>query len=192
MVHIFKNNVSLDQNQIKDMVLDKRDSHPLNGIEGQIYYNTLEKKIYYRDDIKWVDVSGGFSLEEGDDYIKITIDEDTVFFSLNDDPLEKIKNKQDSLTPDGTGTKYPTVDAVNTKIQELEESIDDVSGDKNFIYHQNFPSSTWEIIHNLNKEPSVTIKDSADTVVEGQIIINDGVKVLITFNAPFTGTAILN
>lgn len=65
-------------------------------------------------------------------------------------------------------------------------------GDKNFIHHQNFPSATWEINHDLDKKPSVTITDSADTVVEGQIIINDGVKVLITFNAPFTGIAILN
>lgn len=105
---------------------------------------------------------------------------------------ELIENKQDSLDFDGTGTKYPTVDAVNTKIQELEESINNVSGDKNFIYHQNFPSATWEIIHNLNKKPSVTVTDSADTVVEGNIVINDGIKVVITFNAPFTGIAILN
>lgn len=106
--------------------------------------------------------------------------------------VEFTVNKQDDLTPDGTGTKYPTVDAVNTKFQELEDDISNVSGDKNFIYNQNFPSATWEIIHNLNKKPSVTITDSANTVVEGQIIINDGVKVVITFNAPFTGTAILN
>lgn len=64
--------------------------------------------------------------------------------------------------------------------------------DKNFIYEQNFPLATWEINHNLNKKPSVTVTDSANTTVEGQIIINDGVKVLITFNAPFSGTAILN
>lgn len=76
-------------------------------------------------------------------------------------------------------------------VEEIIENLD-INGDKNFTYHQNFPSATWEIIHNLNKKPSVTITDSADTVVEGQIIINDGVKVLVTFNAPFTGIAILN
>lgn len=76
-------------------------------------------------------------------------------------------------------------------VEDIIENLD-IDGDKNFIYHQNFPSATWEIIHNLNKKPSVTVTDSADTVVEGQIIINDGVKVVITFNAPFTGTAILN
>lgn len=105
---------------------------------------------------------------------------------------ELVENKQNDLTHDGTGTKYPTVDAVNEKIQELEDSIVVGSGDKHFIYEQNSPSDIWDITHNLNKKPSVTITDSADTVVEGQVIFNDGVKVIISFNAPFTGTAILN
>lgn len=76
-------------------------------------------------------------------------------------------------------------------VEDIIENLD-IDGDKNFIYHQNFPSTTWEIIHDLNKKPSVTVTDSADTVVEGQVMINDGIKVLIIFNAPFTGTAILN
>ena len=105
---------------------------------------------------------------------------------------ELIENKQDSLTPDGTGTKYPTVDAVNQVIDGIRDDIDNVIGDKNYIHNQNSPESTWEIYHHLGKKPSVTVTDSANTVVEGQIIINDGIKVLMTFNAPFTGTAILN
>lgn len=67
-----------------------------------------------------------------------------------------------------------------------------LEGDKNFIYDQTTPSKEWDIFHNLNKKPSVTVTDSAGTVVEGSVIINDGVRLLIEFNAPFTGTAILN
>lgn len=105
---------------------------------------------------------------------------------------EKFINKQNDLNPDGTGTKYPTVDAVNQAIDDIRDDINNVTGDKNYIHNQNFPDSTWEIYHHLNKKPSVTVTDSAGTVVEGQIIINDGIKVVITFNAPFTGIAILN
>lgn len=105
---------------------------------------------------------------------------------------EKFINKQNDLNPDGTGTKYPTVDAVNQAIDDIRDDINNVSGDKNYVHNQNFPSSTWEIYHNLNKKPSASITDSAGTIVEGQIIINDGIKVVITFNAPFTGIAILN
>lgn len=98
---------------------------------------------------------------------------------------EKKENKQNDLTPDGTGVKYPTVDAINEALERLES-------DKNFVYDQTSPSKEWDIIHNLNKKPSCTIIDSAGTVVEGKIIINDGVRLLIEFNAPFTGSAILN
>ena len=67
-----------------------------------------------------------------------------------------------------------------------------LESDKNFIYDQTTPSKEWGILHNLNKKPSVTVTDSAGTVVEGSIVINDGVRLLIKFNVPFTGTAILN
>src|SRR5690606_11352528 len=38
----------------------------------------------------------------------------------NLDKYELIKNKQNDLTPDGTGTKFPTVDAVIKAILEIE------------------------------------------------------------------------
>lgn len=147
--------------------------------EGSNQIEVVDGKLRVKEDV-------------GDDYINIVEGPDFFHFSLDDSTLEKISNKQDSLDEDGTGTKYPTVDAVNEKIEELESDIDDIEGDKNFIYNQNTPSATWEITHNLNKKPSVSVTDSANTLVEGQIIINDGVLVKITFNAPFSGTAILN
>ena len=36
---------------------------------------------------------------------------------------EDVANKQDSLTPDGTGVKYPTVDAVNAGLDSLSEGL---------------------------------------------------------------------
>jgi len=87
-------------------------------------------------------------------------------------------NKQNDLTPDGTGTKYPTVDAVN-------EAFSNFDGDKNYVYEQLTPSKIWDIEHTLNKKPSVTVTDSAGTVYEGKIIINDGFRVVIEFNIAF-------
>lgn len=68
----------------------------------------------------------------------------------------------------------------------------DIESDKNYVYDQPTPSKEWDIIHNLNKKPSCTIIDSAGTVIEGKVVINDGVRILIEFNAPFTGSVILN
>jgi hypothetical protein len=54
------------------------------------------------------------------------------------------------------------------------------------------PSASWEITHNMNKYPSVTVCDSAGTVVVGAISYVDSNSLVITFNSPFSGTAILN
>lgn len=94
-------------------------------------------------------------------------------------------NKQNDLTPDGTGTKYPTVDAINNALNNL-------GADKNFVYEQIAPSEEWTAYHGLNKKVSPIVTDSAGTVIEGQLIVNDGVKVVVRFNFPFTGFLICN
>ena|SRR5690606_6098032 len=71
-------------------------------------------------------------------------------------------------------------------------SEEDVEGDKYFIYEKTTPSTIWLIDHPLNKKVSVTVTDSAGTVIEGQITLNTGTQVEIKFNAPFWGYAYLN
>lgn len=41
---------------------------------------------------------------------------------------ESIGNKQNSLTPDNTGTKFPTVDAVNGALGTINNAIDAING----------------------------------------------------------------
>lgn len=108
------------------------------------------------------------------------------------DKYELTLNKQNNLNPDGTGTKYPTVDAVNNKFQELEEEISSVSGDKTYVHEQITPSKIWEYEHGLGKKPSVQATDSAGTVIMGQITVNDGIRVRIEFNIAFWGYATNN
>lgn len=64
--------------------------------------------------------------------------------------------------------------------------------DKNYTYEQGTPSELWTIIHPLKKKVSVTITDSAGTVVIGKVTLNDGDKVIVEFGAPFSGYAELN
>ena len=128
----------------------------------------------------------------GDEYIEIENSPTDYKIKLNVDKIELVENKQDSLSPDGTGTKYPTVDAVNEKVQELEDSITNAAGDKNFVYEQVTPSKIWEYEHGLGKKPSVQVTDSAGTVMMGQITVNDGIRVRIEFNIAFWGYATNN
>ena len=62
-----------------------------------------------------------------------------------------------------------------------------------FVYNQAIASDTWVIEHNLNKEPSITVTDSAGTRITGfQADYNNLNTVTITFNGGFTGKAVLN
>ena len=64
--------------------------------------------------------------------------------------------------------------------------------DKNFVYTQNVASATWVVTHNLNKFPSVSVVDSANTLVNGQVEYNSINEVTISFRAAFAGKAFFN
>lgn len=64
--------------------------------------------------------------------------------------------------------------------------------DKSFTFTQSSPATSWSITHNLSKKPSVTVVDSADTVVVGDVEYNDLNSLTITFTAAFSGKAYLN
>lgn len=65
-------------------------------------------------------------------------------------------------------------------------------GDAHFTHTQSTPSTTWSIEHNLGKKASVTVVDSADSVVYGDIEYTDLNNLTITFNGAFSGKAYLN
>ena len=67
-----------------------------------------------------------------------------------------------------------------------------LTGDKNFIYTKGTPDKVWDITHNLGKYPSVTIVDSAGSVVMGDITYTSKSAIKITFSAAFSGKAYLN
>jgi len=64
--------------------------------------------------------------------------------------------------------------------------------DKTFVFSQSVPSVQWTVQHNLNKFPSITVIDSADTVVTGEYVYIDSNNVTLNFSAGFAGKAYLN
>jgi hypothetical protein len=64
--------------------------------------------------------------------------------------------------------------------------------DKNYKHVQGVSSATWTIAHNLDKFPSVTVKDSAGSIVIGEIQYNDTNNITLTFSGAFSGEAYLN
>ena len=61
-----------------------------------------------------------------------------------------------------------------------------------YIHNQTVSSTTWNVTHNLNKFPSVSIVDSANTEVIGEVEHIDSNNLTIKFSAAFSGKAYLN
>ncbi len=64
--------------------------------------------------------------------------------------------------------------------------------DKHYVHNQSSSAATWNITHNLNKYPSVTVVDSAGTVVAGDITYVGANSLTVTFRSAFSGKAYLN
>lgn len=76
--------------------------------------------------------------------------------------------------------------AVSDFKQELvEEPLDS----KQYTHIQLVPSQVWNITHNLNTIPSVTVIDSSGQQVVGDIIHNSAHSTTIMFSAVFSGSA---
>lgn len=65
-------------------------------------------------------------------------------------------------------------------------------GDKHFVYTQRTPSDRWVVNHGLDKYPSVTVVDSAESIVVGNCEYIDKNIVILTFNGSFSGKAYFN
>ena len=65
-------------------------------------------------------------------------------------------------------------------------------GDLHYEHVQSTASNEWEITHNLGKHPSVTVIDSANNEVEGDIVYDSDNRLTLTFSGTFSGTAYLN
>lgn len=65
-------------------------------------------------------------------------------------------------------------------------------GDKHFVYNQIAALATWNVTHNLDKYPSVSIVDSGNNWVVGDVEYINENQLTITFNSAFSGKAYLN
>lgn len=92
-------------------------------------------------------------------------------------------NKQNNLDLDGTGTKYPTVDAVNQALSEIEYGK---------VKYFNF-NNVNEVVctHLLNKIPSVTVLIGTEEVIANIEHTPDMNECTIRFSQNYTGQIII-
>ncbi len=71
------------------------------------------------------------------------------------------------------------------------ESID-IKDTTSYIHTQLAPSALWEISHNLDRYPSVSVVDSAGTVVVGDVNYINSNLIRVSFSGAFSGKAYIS
>lgn len=89
----------------------------------------------------------------------------------------------------GTGTEHGLLIEINPA--DLYQ-IGVINHNHSFVFEQNTPSSSWVIVHNLNRSPSISIVDSGNSIVGGNITYINQNEVRVDFNSSFAGKAYLN
>ena len=85
----------------------------------------------------------------------------------------------------------PSINGVTLVGNKTNEELGIIC-DKTFVYNQATSSDVWEITHNLDKYPAVTVVDSGGSVVIGEVVYIDKNNVRITFTSAFSGKAYFN
>lgn len=99
-------------------------------------------------------------------------------------PISAITDLQDELD------SKASLKDVSDISKELNQKAD--IENEHFNYEQTVSSAIWEIEHNLGRYPSVTVVDSAGTVVYGDITYINENTIKLTFSGEFSGKAYLN
>ncbi len=69
--------------------------------------------------------------------------------------------------------------------------VSDISSGFEFIFVQSTPASVWVVVHNMNCYPVVTVIDSGNSQVEGDVTYDSLNQTTLRFKAGFSGKAIL-
>ena len=108
--------------------------------------------------------------------------------------------ERNAITPDRRRIGMAVYVAETDTIYILKDGVGNVnwkvmnsgSSSTGYTHIQSEAASVWLVQHDLGKKPSITVVDSADSVVYGEIQYIDENRVLITFASAFKGKAYCN
>ena len=149
--------------------------------------------------LKYIDQSENNQITFVDSIIGITGEEDQLYIDKTDGTAYLWKNNQfsemeSSSIEDLKNRVTTTEQEIATHTEQIDELTEEVakSADKNYIHKQQVASNLWTVVHNLGKYPSITVVDSAGTVVTGEIVLQTTEQAVISFNGAFSGKAYCN
>ena len=130
-----------------------------------------------------------------EDEIQINLDDDNLDISIEEAQDEGIDIEDNSqrmyeYNYDKLENKPKINDVELTDNKTLEDL--GIVNDKNYLHIQSVASNEWIINHNLNKYPSVSVIDSAENEVIGEVEYIDTNNLKLKFAGSFSGKATLN
>ena len=111
----------------------------------------------------------------------------------NDTPLSLSSTEvASSVQVEATGFKTPSGTSTQFLMADGSVSAGGSIADAHYEHTQGVASALWNISHGMGKYPSVTVVDSGNNVVIGDVehVTNNTIR--IHFAAAFSGTAYLN
>lgn len=100
-----------------------------------------------------------------------------------------LKTTNLALGPGLVGSTNFTQDTISVALdyEYVQEQVRE-----NYVHDQQVASNSWVVPHSLNKFPSVSIVNTANQVVVGDITYNSLNQLTITFTSPISGKAYIN
>lgn len=159
MAKKFLVNLDLAKNQILNAAIQNLSSAPSSPVAGQVYYNTLDNRIYFWDGGTWVDMSGDIrdvvggnglnaSTMSGVVTLDINVDNSTLeivgdFLRVKDFGIttSKISNLSTDIISNNSSTAIPTASAVKTYVDNVAAGLGNLEGGWNASTGL-FPSSS--------------------------------------------------
>src|SRR5690606_19714422 len=136
-----KGNLDLGQNQIINVVIDKRATPPATGVHGQFYFNSTDNHLYKHNGTTWVSI-GSISVASENGSVNVTQDGDVYNLDINvDNATLEIGSSGEVRIKDGGVVTNKLGDGAVTTIKIADNAI-------TFAKIQDIPTMT--IIGNLS------------------------------------------
>lgn len=159
MAKKFLVNLDLSKNQILNASIQNLTSPPSSPVSGQIYYNTIEKSMYFYDGISWVNMSGDIQDVVGGagltaitstvgGIVTLNVNVDNQSLQILSDTLRikdggvdfyKLANVSQDLNISATPTQIASAQAVKQYVDGVVGGIGNLEGDWDVSLYNSFP-----------------------------------------------------
>jgi hypothetical protein len=122
MAKKFLVNLDLAKNQLLNAAIQNLSSAPSSPVQGQIYYNTMEYRIYFWDGTSWVDMSGDIRDVIGGSGLNASTSDDVITLNINVDNSTIEVNGMDSIQVKDLGITTTKIANLSTDININNQS----------------------------------------------------------------------